>query len=137
MTIRSDYLYVGLAAATAFLISSIVYSFGHFLTLSSFNLHEGGANDHSIFLISLLTIAGILSKRLYDYLQPTPEDAKPKEPLTWKSAIKSVINAAVISPLLIVTLTKTIDSINDDTLIWLLCYQNGFFWQSITGGKWH
>jgi len=85
-------------------------------------------------VLSFFTILGILFRLFYDDLKNIK-----REKIRITNVIRRSINtratwmAIIISPVIIITFFKSLESISSDALVALIAYQNGFFFRSILG----
>jgi hypothetical protein len=84
------------------------------------------------------TALGIMSKLAYDFLS-SPSFFSDVTTTSRKIAIlslaRSVLLSAILSPIVIYAVYKTLSEIDDGILASLICYQNGFFFQTILASR--
>ena len=92
------------------------------------------ARHGSIVLMGFATALGILSKTVFDVL--TSERFEQEiSGFSLSSALPHLIRsfglAAIVTPLVLFSIYRLLAEINDVFLSALVCYQNGFFFQSV------
>jgi hypothetical protein len=125
------------ACAVAFAFSTAAYWAAEYYWTDTLGAHGGGQSTLR-FSMAVATALGIGSKILYDFIvAQSPGGDFPKLSIrkTLWTFSKSFLLAAIASPLVIVPLYNTLVEIDDKVLASLLCYQNGFFFQTIIAKK--
>lgn len=126
------------------LILSILNIFGLFVALAAVFVYveidfftpygfenAGDADLLRPSLLSAFSVLGIISKSLFDSLQSSTASANLGKSIQFALSLRNIIRAVIICPLVILGFYNTLDSISDSLIIYLLAYQNGFFFEAI------
>ena len=110
-----------------------ITTFGPLLWSGSLALHDNGLEGHSPVLIGVSAILGVISKVLYDWLKPPTTTNEARPPVSFRSLARGMGIATLLAPIFLVSLHKALADVSDTSLVFLLCYQNGFFFQTFSG----
>lgn len=134
MTIAQNFRPALAVFLVALLIGVGIAALGPLVWSGSLALHENGLEGHSPLLTGGFSILGVISKVIYDWLKPNASTTEPKPPFSFRSLARNMGLATLVAPLFLLTLHKTLADISDTIVVILICYQNGFMWQTL-GGK--
>jgi hypothetical protein len=129
---------VVLAGFATFLIVLLLFWGGEGLLLTGLGANSGANTLLIRTFMAAGTALGIMSKLTYDFISsPSFYDdvAKTNRRQATVSLVRSVLLSAILSPIVIYAVYKTLAEIDDSMLAFLICYQNGFFFQTILASR--
>lgn len=86
-------------------------------------------------IVAVGTMAGILSKAIYEELQKaTDDDFDLGAVLLGAVTTRRFVIALVVAPIVILAFLKALDDISSHLLVGLMAYQNGFFFRTVIEG---
>ncbi|MFO1109285.1 MAG: hypothetical protein U1E61_08890 [Bradyrhizobium sp.] len=121
------------AGIVSFLIALLLFWGGERLFPLALGANSGANTVNIRTYMGAATAFGIMSKLIYDFLSSSSfyEVLTTSRGQAILSITRSVLLSAILSPIVLYAVYKTLAEIDDSMLAALMCYQNGFFFQTI------
>jgi hypothetical protein len=122
------------AFAVVSCIVGLVYAFHVWQEVQSssgfFSLETLAADVAKPLLIAFGTILGIVSSTIFSALnRPKPRSTRAAIAKAFSS--RTIVLAAIVAPVVIAGFYSAVEAIEGGILLFVISYQNGFFWENV------